>query len=637
MTRTSMKMSATVSALSACIAFASTAEAGGYPTNGCVAKKQGALTKFAGSVEKAWDKYPSDAMARGAAIDDAAAKLDSAWQKAEATAVKKNSSCDEATSTFDVAADAITAVLDAATAGDRAATADYLKDALKSYGKYIKAPTKDPGKANLTTALGEAVTDNLADASMQGAADAVALKDELIRLTTTAPDYPAAFQTITPGNTVVYGKETLSPKCVDGDPYIYFARKGTSNNVLMYYQGGGACWSKDSCFTIGTCDRISDAGDSPDLVGTGFGDYNNPANPFYDWSVVFVSYCTCDVHWGENNETYAPGQTANHRGRVNAAVAEKFAREHFVDPDRVFSTGSSAGSYGAIMNSYYLMKDVWPNADHSVLGDAGIGVITQNWLDDYIANWGVAENFPEDVPGVALPVENLSIVDLVAGLAERFPNARFANYDSSYDGGGGSQCNFFQVMRWPSPPIENIAAKWGNWWESACEWNACMREFKEEIGTRQSNYKGFTGAGTRHTIFGSDKVYTETKSTTAGGTGVTFVDWVTAMIDNTPAWVDVSCNNPGGDCNLTNSCQGGSNAGGFCTVNGDCPGGSCQHDPDVANAPFNNDDTVNCAPTVCPCTAQCAGGTNDGTTCTSDADCTGGGRCPNVGCPTFTP
>jgi hypothetical protein len=611
MTRTSMKMSATVSALSACIAFASTAEAGGYPTNGCVAKKQGALSKYAGAVEKAWDKYPSDMNPRIDAIDAAYAKLDSAWDKAEATAVKKNSSCDEATSHSGVAAETINEVFNTATAGDRAATADYLKDALKSYGKYIKAPTKDPGKANLNTALGEAVTDNLADASMQGAADAVALKDELIRLTTTAPDYPAAFQTITPGDTVVYGKETLAPKCVDGDPYIYFARKGTSNNVLMYYQGGGACWSKDSCFTIGTCDRISNASDSPDLVGTGFGDYNNPANPFYDWSVVFVSYCTCDVHWGENDETYGAGQVGRHRGRVNAAVAEKFAREHFVDPDRVFSTGSSAGSYGAIMNSYWLMKDVWPNADHSVLGDAGIGVITQDWLDQYIKNWGVDKNFPEGVPGVELPVENLSIVDLVAGLAERFPSARFANYDSSYDGGGGSQCNFFQVMRWPSPPIENIAAKWGNWWESACEWNACMREFKEEIGTRQSNYKGFTGAGTRHTIFGSDKVYTETKSTTADGTGVTFVDWVTAMIDNTPAWVDVSCNNPSGDCNLTNSCQGGANAGLTCATNVDCPGGTCNTDPDVANAPFNNDDTVNCAPTTCPCS--------------------------EVNCPTFTP
>src|SRR6185503_3465158 len=99
---------------------------------------------------------------------------------------------------------------------------------------------------------------------------------------------------------------------------------------------------------------------NPALVSTGFGDYDNPLNPMTDWSVVFVSYCTCDVHWGDEDHQYSPGNKANHRGRVNAAVVEKWAREHFVDPAKVFVTGSSAGSYGAIMNAYWLMKDVWP-------------------------------------------------------------------------------------------------------------------------------------------------------------------------------------------------------------------------------------------------------------------------------------
>ncbi len=630
--------------LGAGLAIAQVAEAGGYAANKCISQKQGALGKYAKGVGKAWKKYPSDSGSRDAAIAKAFTKLDSKWTKAEEKAVKKNATCDEATSSSAVAAGAVDASFTDVT-GD-AALGDYIASAMKARSKYIKDPTKDPGKTKLEEGLDAADLKYLTGAAPATITEADELESALVELTTTAPDYPSSFQMITPGSSVVYGKETLTPTCVDGDPYVYFARRGTGGNenkVLMYYQGGGACWDKTSCFDVpgGTCARTADASDNPDLVGTGFADYDNPSNPFYGWSVVFVSYCTCDIHWGENLKVYGVGQTARHYGRVNAKVAEKFAREHFVDPDQVFVTGSSAGSYGAIMNSYWLMRDVWPNADYSVLGDAGVGVITKQWLDSYIENWGVENNFPDDIPGVSdKPVTALSLVDLVSGMNDRFPSARLANYDSSYDGGGGSQCNFFQVMRHPVPP-NSFITDWTTWWEAACDWNACMREFKDENALRSSKYHYFTGAGTRHTIFGSDKVYTETKSTEADGTPRTFADWVQAMIDDDPSWVDVDCNNPGGDCNLTNSCQGGDTPGLVgCSVNADCGvGGVCEHDPDTANPPFNNDDTANCAPTTCPCgtgAATCFGGGNDGLPCASNLDCPSG-TCSYVNCPTFTP
>ena len=190
-------------------------------------------------------------------------------------------------------------------------------------------------------------------------------------------------------------------------------------------------------------------------------------------------------------------------------------------------------------------------------------------------------------------------------------------------------------------------------------WNACMREFKAENFSRApSNYRFYTGAGSRHTMFGSDKVYVETKSRRSDTNGgMTVAEFVQAMINNDSNWVNADCNLPGGDCNLTNSCQGGPNAGQACTVNADCGnkcnGGPnadnactvnadcpdsfcafCQQDADVANAPFNNDDTVTCAPTTCPCgiaNATCVGGANEGNSCTTDTDCAGG-ACVYVNC-----
>jgi len=395
----------------------------------------------------------------------------------------------------------------------------------------------------------------------------------------------------------------LNPKCSKDTPYSFFYKKGTVNKLLMYYQGGGACWSKDTCWNIGTYKEDAGAGDNPDLVGTGFADPDNALNIFKDWHVVFVSYCTGDVHWGENKQNYGGGDQTWHYGRINAAVAEKWAREHFIDPEFVFVTGSSAGSYGAIMNSAYLQDSVYPASETAVLGDAGIGVITQDWLETYQDGpdpligqvWGLKKNLPTFIPGIELPIKDLSMGAVISALAARFPNNRFASYESAYDGGNGGQTSFYHIMN--SGP--NILS-WPNWWEHQCEWTACMREFTDTISTNSSNYRFYTGAGSRHTVYGSDKLYTDTTGLVPP---ITFRDWVNSMIEDDVGWVSVDCAD-GGDCNLVDTCQGGTNAGLPCTTDGDCAGGGdCEHDPAPSPlaAPYEPGGVVNCPVTACPC------------------------------------
>ena len=52
----------------------------------------------------------------------------------------------------------------------------------------------------------------------------------------------------------------------------------------------------------------------------GISDFQNAENPFADWYQVFIPYCTGDVHWGNNTETYVPEMgdpiTIHHRGKV---------------------------------------------------------------------------------------------------------------------------------------------------------------------------------------------------------------------------------------------------------------------------------------------------------------------------------
>ena len=61
-----------------------------------------------------------------------------------------------------------------------------------------------------------------------------------------------------------------------------------------------------------------------------------------------------------------------------------------------------------------------------------------------------------------------------------------------------------------------------------------------------TNYRYYIGTGSRHTMFGSNKVYTDT----TGGVP-TIVGWVNAMLNSSPpslvdpAWDNVECTNCG--------------------------------------------------------------------------------------------
>jgi hypothetical protein len=68
------------------------------------------------------------------------------------------------------------------------------------------------------------------------------------------------FQTISPTGVTEYEGQQLSPVCMDGSPYHFFAKRGAVNKLLMYYQGGGACWEQLTC-SIPVCDDSVDPED----------------------------------------------------------------------------------------------------------------------------------------------------------------------------------------------------------------------------------------------------------------------------------------------------------------------------------------------------------------------------------------
>src|SRR5262249_29110227 len=97
--------------------------------------------------------------------------------------------------------------------------------------------------------------------------------------------------------------------CRDGSPNGIYAHFTASDKLVIYLEGGGACSSPGFCnFNPANLNQIINGGEtalgSMVVAGrqqpgtTGMFDLNNAANPFKDWNMIYIPYCTGDVHFG---------------------------------------------------------------------------------------------------------------------------------------------------------------------------------------------------------------------------------------------------------------------------------------------------------------------------------------------------
>lgn len=173
------------------------------------------------------------------------------------------------------------------------------------------------------------------------------------------------------------GWQTVLPKgettCSDGSEYKFFVRQGSSDKLMVYLQGGGGCWFRQSC------DPDMQPSYTINLANTSypnFGIFNfeKAENPFKHHSIVYAPYCTGDVHIGASDTVYPPvteGQedlVIRHQGRANMQAVLEWTYANIKNPKDIFVTGSSAGAipsplYASIIAGHY------DNARVAQLGD----------------------------------------------------------------------------------------------------------------------------------------------------------------------------------------------------------------------------------------------------------------------------
>ena len=334
--------------------------------------------------------------------------------------------------------------------------------------------------------------------------------------------------------------------CSRGTPYRFFVFGGDPKRVVIDFQGGGACWNAVTC-------SIADSIFFEDVLPfeqykewfdqgkmDGIYDLTRDDNPFQGWTLVHVPYCTGDIHWGDSVHDYGNDLVIHHKGFVNATAALDWIYEHYPDPDDIFVTGCSAGSYGAIMHSAYVANH-YPDTTVRVLGDSGAGIITDTFFADSFPAWEATKNLPGWVKRLnEIPVDELSIVDVYAGVAETYPQHRFSHYSTAYD---KDQTFYFTAMG-----------------GEESEWPGLLDQTMKAIRAEADNFRSYVPPGPMHCVIPYDFFYTRK----VGDRLLT--DWLTQLVIGKDLPGDVSCEGDGClDDPVCNACAAaGDETPGYC-------------------------------------------------------------------------
>jgi hypothetical protein len=199
-------------------------------------------------------------------------------------------------------------------------------------------------------------------------------------------------------------------QCADGSPTgVGVNLTDRSQKIMIYLQGGGACWDATTCFTVMSATHITGGYGAAEFtteiasVGQSYLFQRTADNPFKDASWIYVPYCTGDLHAGAATATYNDATGAHvvhHVGRINAATV--FARAAATRPtaDTVWLVGVSAGGFGVAFD-FAAARAAWPSgiAFRGLADSAPLVQMESTRWAAMQASWGL--QFPAGCTGCA--------------------------------------------------------------------------------------------------------------------------------------------------------------------------------------------------------------------------------------------
>jgi hypothetical protein len=173
--------------------------------------------------------------------------------------------------------------------------------------------------------------------------------------------------------------------CGNGSPYRFFVnRTPFTSKTVVIYEGGGACWDQKSCLGGDLLSASNPNGIATNYMSDIQHQLSTPFNSRIDplqavqtqsWNIVFVPYCTGDVHTGNKTVVYSDADPAHpltymHRGSVNSEAMAAWLKANMPRPDKLLVTGYSAGGTGATAN-YAVLRTALDPKQSALLADSG--------------------------------------------------------------------------------------------------------------------------------------------------------------------------------------------------------------------------------------------------------------------------
>lgn len=352
--------------------------------------------------------------------------------------------------------------------------------------------------------------------------------------------------------------EVQGAVCRDGSAAGYYLREGTSPNLMIFLNGGGVCYDDFFC-------AITPANVNQSLPGETLADATmemfmgsispvrqvppeegilkkDPLNPVADWNMVYVPYCTGDVHAGSTPNSpvitstgIPPVPPQQFMGYANIGLFLQSFGPGYLDSDKVLLAGVSAGGFGALLN-FDRTQQFFSNSVVVAITDSGIPFGDQ-YLEPCLqqiwrALWGLDKILPPDCTECFHP-DGGGLTELATYIKQKYPGRML---------GGGVSSDQDEVIKLfysaglnnctANTATEAMAAFMGMGSYPLDRFPAGLTDFIENVlgGNDAGSY---VTAGTAHQHLFRPRYYEE------NGVGMTLAAWVGEILNGNPVHVGV--------------------------------------------------------------------------------------------------